>query len=238
MGVRLLRQYTPSGRALTAALGRVGHRARRNSCLSAGRLGQAVVEVAVAAHFVPWLECPHFATAGSHDRDGASWRRRASWSEPSPGRHRIRADTDTRRGRADPSLPAVATERLTSSFGHPHGSASGRRAAARASPTAPLRVQRQWSVGARTSNRSTPIGPRRVPGDERVLPVIALASPHQAFAAETVSPASVLSLAAGSWRHHAVGSSGGRSRTRGRYSTSWMRPSKVRLSIISRATSG
>ena len=37
---------------------------------------------------------------------------------------------------------------------------------------------------------------------------------------------------------HAVGSSGGCSSTRGRYSTSWMRPSKVRLSIISRATSG
>jgi hypothetical protein len=33
-------------------------------------------------------------------------------------------------------------------------------------------------------------------------------------------------------------SSGGCSRTRGRYSTSWMRPSKVRLSVISRATSG
>ena len=175
MGVRLLRQYTTSGRALTAALGRVGHRARRNSCLGAREVGLAVVEVAVVAHFVPWLECPHFATAGSHDRDGASWRRRASWSEPSPGRHRIRADTDTRRGRADPSLPAVATERLTSSFGHPHGSASGRRAAARASPTAPLRVQRQWSVGARTSNRSTPIGLRRVPGDERVLPALGAA---------------------------------------------------------------
>ena len=171
MGVRLLRQYTPSGRALRAALGRVGHRASRNSCLSAGRLGQAVVEVAVAAHFVPWLECPHFATAGSHDRDGASWRRRASWSESSPGRHRIPADTDTRRGRADPSLPAVATERLTSSFGHPHGSASGRRAAARASPTAPLRVQRQWSVGARTSNRSTPIGPRRSPATSAYCPL-------------------------------------------------------------------
>ena len=42
----------------------------------------------------------------------------------------------------------------------------------------------------------------------------------------------------GDWRHHAVGSSGGCSRTLGRYSTSWMRPSKVRLSIISRATSG
>jgi hypothetical protein len=34
------------------------------------------------------------------------------------------------------------------------------------------------------------------------------------------------------------GSSGGCSRTRGRYSTSWVRPSKVRWSIISRATSG
>ncbi len=42
-----------------------------------------------------------------------------------------------------------------------------------------------------------------------------------------------------SWRwNHAVRSSGGCSSTRGRYSTSWMRPSKVRLSIISRATSG
>ena len=40
MGVRLFRHYTPSGRALTAALGRVGHRARRKSCLGAGRLGQ------------------------------------------------------------------------------------------------------------------------------------------------------------------------------------------------------
>jgi hypothetical protein len=40
VGVRLFRQYTPSGRALTAALGRVGHRARRKSCLGAGRLGQ------------------------------------------------------------------------------------------------------------------------------------------------------------------------------------------------------
>src|ERR687898_86399 len=34
-------------------------------------------------------------------------------------------------------------------------------------------------------------------------------------------------MARRSWRHHAVGSSGGRSRTRGRYSTSWMRPSKA-----------
>ena len=38
--------------------------------------------------------------------------------------------------------------------------------------------------------------------------------------------------------NHAVELSGGCSSTRGRYSTSWMRPSKVRLSIISRATSG
>jgi hypothetical protein len=37
---------------------------------------------------------------------------------------------------------------------------------------------------------------------------------------------------------HAVVASGGCSSTRGRYSTSWMRSSKVRLSIISRATSG
>src|SRR5262245_37294486 len=36
---------------------------------------------------------------------------------------------------------------------------------------------------------------------------------------------------------HAV-ARGGWSRTRGRYSTSWMRPSKVRLSIMSSATSG
>ena len=137
MGVRLLRQYTPSGRALTAALGRVGHRARRNSCLSAGRLGQAVVEVAVVAHLVPWLECPHFATAGSHDRDGASWRRRASWSEPCPGRHRIRADTDARRGRADPSLPAVATECHETPFGRRRGSATLRGASDRARPRRP-----------------------------------------------------------------------------------------------------
>jgi 2-polyprenyl-3-methyl-5-hydroxy-6-metoxy-1,4-benzoquinol methylase len=56
-----------------------------------------------------------------------------------------------------------------------------------------------------------------------------------------LEPAGVLAVLGnptGSWRHHAVGSSGGCSRTRGRYSTSWMRPSKVRLSIISRATSG
>jgi hypothetical protein len=39
-------------------------------------------------------------------------------------------------------------------------------------------------------------------------------------------------------RHHAVGASGGRSSTRGRYSTIWMRPSNVRWSIMSRATSG
>ena len=64
MGVRLFKQYTPSGRALMAVLGRVRHWARRKSCLGAGRFGPAVVEVAVAAHFVRWLECPHFATAG------------------------------------------------------------------------------------------------------------------------------------------------------------------------------
>jgi hypothetical protein len=179
VGVRLFRHYTPSGRALTAALGLSRASGAPQELPGRREVGSAVVEVAVAAHCVPWLECPHFATAGSHDRDGASWRRRASWSEPSPGRHRIRADTDTRRGRADPSLPAVATERLTSSFGHPHRSASERRAAARASPTAPFRVQRQWSVGARTSNRSTPIGPRRVPGDERVMPARVAAAPQR-----------------------------------------------------------
>jgi hypothetical protein len=37
---------------------------------------------------------------------------------------------------------------------------------------------------------------------------------------------------------HAGAPSGGCSSTRGLYSTSWMRPSKVRCSIISRATSG
>ncbi|MFJ6784355.1 hypothetical protein [Streptomyces yangpuensis] len=37
---------------------------------------------------------------------------------------------------------------------------------------------------------------------------------------------------------HAGTPSGGCSSTRGLYSTSWMRPSKVRCSIISRATSG
>lgn len=39
-------------------------------------------------------------------------------------------------------------------------------------------------------------------------------------------------------RRHAGTPSGGCSSTRGLYSTSWMRPSKVRCSIISRATSG
>jgi hypothetical protein len=39
-------------------------------------------------------------------------------------------------------------------------------------------------------------------------------------------------------RRHAGAPSGGCSSTRGLYSTSWMRPSKVRCSIISRATSG
>ncbi|WP_405697802.1 alpha/beta hydrolase [Streptomyces sp. NBC_01185] len=39
-------------------------------------------------------------------------------------------------------------------------------------------------------------------------------------------------------RHHAGTPSGGCSSTRGLYSTSWMRPSKVRCWIISRATSG
>lgn len=39
-------------------------------------------------------------------------------------------------------------------------------------------------------------------------------------------------------RGHAGTPSGGCSSTRGLYSTSWMRPSKVRCSIISRATSG
>lgn len=39
-------------------------------------------------------------------------------------------------------------------------------------------------------------------------------------------------------RRHAGAPSGGGSSTRGLYSTSWMRPSKVRCSIISRATSG
>ena len=42
----------------------------------------------------------------------------------------------------------------------------------------------------------------------------------------------------GSPIYDAVGSSGACSSTRGRYSTSWMRPSKVRLSIMSSATSG
>lgn len=39
-------------------------------------------------------------------------------------------------------------------------------------------------------------------------------------------------------RRHAGTPSGGCSSTRGLYSTSWMRPSKVRCSVISRATSG
>ena len=42
----------------------------------------------------------------------------------------------------------------------------------------------------------------------------------------------------GTGRRHAGAPSGGCSSTRGLYSTSWMRPSKVRCSIISRATSG
>ncbi len=41
VGVRLLRQYTPSGRALTASLGPVGHRARRSSCLGAREVGSS-----------------------------------------------------------------------------------------------------------------------------------------------------------------------------------------------------
>jgi hypothetical protein len=48
-----------------------------------------------------------------------------------------------------------------------------------------------------------------------------------------------MSLAFQLWGPHAVvGASGGCSSTRGRYSTSWIRPSKVRWSIMSRATSG
>ena len=47
-----------------------------------------------------------------------------------------------------------------------------------------------------------------------------------------------LHLFAGTGRRHAGAPSGGCSSTRGLYSTSWMRPSKVRCSIISRATSG
>src|SRR5687768_18210091 len=39
-------------------------------------------------------------------------------------------------------------------------------------------------------------------------------------------------------RPQAVGARGGPSSTRGRYSTSWVRPSKVRWSIMSSATSG
>jgi hypothetical protein len=179
VGVRLFRHYTPSGRALTAALGRIGHRARRKSCLGAGRLGQPSLRsncrpfrfhgssVHISQLLIRMIEMERAGVVG---HVGVSLL---------PSGHRIRADTDTRPGRADPSLPAVATERLTSSFGHPHGSVSGRRAAARASPTAPFRVQRQWSVGARTSNRSTPIGPRRVPGDERVMPARVAAAPQR-----------------------------------------------------------
>ena len=49
---------------------------------------------------------------------------------------------------------------------------------------------------------------------------------------------SALVAAHGCSSRHAVGPTGGWSSTRGRYSTSWMRLSKVRWSIISRATSG
>jgi hypothetical protein len=52
------------------------------------------------------------------------------------------------------------------------------------------------------------------------------------------SAVSDLTVGGSTLANHPSGWSGGCSSTLGRYSTSWMRPSKVRLSIISRATSG
>lgn len=70
------------------------------------------------------------------------------------------------------------------------------------------------------------------------------AQTSETMCTRTAGPRGATSTAGGGVRHlrtgrrHAGAPSGGCSSTRGLYSTSWMRPSKVRCSIISRATSG
>ena len=76
----------------------------------------------------------------------------------------------------------------------------------------------------------------RFEGDE-IVEAWALEEHHSRSGASAARAVRLTMPVESGWRH-AVGLSGGCSSTSGRYSTSWMRPSKVRLSIMSRATSG
>ena len=67
---------------------------------------------------------------------------------------------------------------------------------------------------------------------------LAFCTPLGLFFIPSTNPTARSPEARAGARPQAVGARGGPSSTRGRYSTSWMRPSKVRCSIILRATSG
>ncbi|MBB5085262.1 epoxide hydrolase N-terminal domain-containing protein [Nonomuraea endophytica] len=84
----------------------------------------------------------------------------------------------------------------------------------------------------------TPVHYLRFDGDQPGALPIVLTNGWPSSFLELITLARRLATPRRTGRRHAGAPSGGCSSTRGLYSTSWMRPSKRRCSIISRATSG
>ena len=103
----------------------------------------------------------------------------------------------------------------------------------RAGPRSPAKA-RVWSQQIRDDQETAP-GGHQLPNPARLGQGAARARRGRRRVSSSVR---ALRRPSVDGRRHAGAPSGGCSSTRGLYSTSWMRPSKVRCSIISRATSG